>query len=227
MADVQRAGRVGRDEFDLYLLAAADPRTPVAAAGGQHRADHADLGARVEGEIDESGASHLGLRHQQRNRQLADQPLGDFARVLLQRPGQLHRQVRREVPVRRIARPLKVDRRIVRRRGNAVQRLLQQEGQLGSCIVCHRMSAEMGERRLYAGRAAERQKMPARQDQSAARVLAFPFAAFGLLAPRPHRPCVSSACSRSPPSPAVTGWTRWCSNTSRRRSRLPHWMQGC
>ena len=44
--------------------------------------------------------------------------------------------------------------------------------------------------------------------QITARVLAFPFAAFGLLAPRPLRPCVSSACSRSPPSPAVTGWTR-------------------
>ena len=64
-------------------------------------------------------------------REIANQLLGDFTRIFLQRLGQLHGQVGRKVAVRRIARTLKLNRGIGCGRCNAGQRLLQKGGQLG------------------------------------------------------------------------------------------------
>ena len=137
MADVQRAGWVGRDELDLNFLLAASRRAAESGTFGQHGAYDIDLGPRIKGEIDETGTGHLRLGNQDRHRQLGQQLVGDFARVLLQRLGQLHGQVGRPVAMRRVTRTLKMDGGIGCGRGNAGQGLLQQGGQLGFDVVGH------------------------------------------------------------------------------------------
>ena len=64
VTDVQRPGRVGRDEFDLHLLPAAQHRLPEALAVGEDRLDDAGLGTGIEPEVDEPRTRHLGLCHQ-------------------------------------------------------------------------------------------------------------------------------------------------------------------
>ena len=137
VADVQRAGRVGGNVLYLHLLPAAELRAPELVARDQHGADDVDLGPRIEREVDESRPRHLGPADQPRSRQLGQQQPGDFARILPQRLGQLHRQVGGEIAMRRVARSFNVDRRVGRRRRNADQRLLQQFGQPGFDIVGH------------------------------------------------------------------------------------------
>ena len=137
VADVQRAGRVGRDEFDLHLLLATGRRAAESRAFGQHGAHDIDLGPRIEGEIDEAGTGHFRLGNQHRNRQFRQQLVGNFARILLQRLGQLHGQVGRPVAVRRVTRALELDGSFSCGWGNAGQSLLQQGGQLGFDVVGH------------------------------------------------------------------------------------------
>ncbi len=102
MADVQRTGRVGGDELDQRRRVA---RRLMAEARGrrEHFADHGLPGRGLQADVDEAGAGDLqrvdpalerGLRLQ-----LGDQRLRQFARVLLQRLGQLHRRGTGEVAV--------------------------------------------------------------------------------------------------------------------------------
>ena len=70
-------------------------------------------------------------------RSAAEQLVGDLARIFLQCLGQLHRQVGREVTMRRVARAFEVNRGFGCGRGNAGQRLLQQGGQLGFDVLGH------------------------------------------------------------------------------------------
>ena len=137
VADVQRAGRIGRDELDLHRSCATELRAPVVLPVNQHGTDDIDLGPRIEREIDEPGPGKLGLGDQRRHRQLGQQLAGNFARVLLQRLGQLHRQIGREVAVRRVARTFEVNWGVGCSRRNAGQRLLQELGQLGFDVMGH------------------------------------------------------------------------------------------
>jgi hypothetical protein len=72
MADMQRAGRVGRDEFDLHFLPATEQSNDRSFPPSTSTAlEHASVLARcIQGEIDETGASDFGLFDQYRYRQL-------------------------------------------------------------------------------------------------------------------------------------------------------------
>ena len=143
VADVQRSGRVRRNELDLDLLPAPEGGAPEALPFREDGGNDPGLGPRVEDKIDEPGAGHFGLRHQRRRRQLGDEAPGDLARIHLQRLGQLHGEVGGEIAVGRIARTLEQDRRRCGIRSNAGQRLLQQGGQLGFHVMGHVIVAKM------------------------------------------------------------------------------------
>jgi hypothetical protein len=103
VADVQRAGRVGRDELDQHafvarrLEAEARPRL-------QHRAHDLLLGRRLEPHVDEAGAGDVDVRNpalvSRQGQQGGTQGFGHLARVQLEGFGELHRGGGCEVPVR-------------------------------------------------------------------------------------------------------------------------------
>ncbi|MPM98877.1 hypothetical protein SDC9_146067 [bioreactor metagenome] len=68
VADVQRAGRVGRDELDLHLLPAAGGGTAEVFLLGEHGLDHVGLAAGIEAEVDEAGTGDFGSGDQRRRR---------------------------------------------------------------------------------------------------------------------------------------------------------------
>jgi hypothetical protein len=102
VADVQRAGRVGRDELDQHafvarrLEAEARPRL-------QHRAHDLLLGRRLEPDVDEAGAGDVDVRNpalvSRQGQQGGTQSFGQLARVEPERLGQLHRGGAGEVAV--------------------------------------------------------------------------------------------------------------------------------
>ena len=106
---MQRAGRIGRDEFQQDFLAAPGVAFAVAACQLQHLAQHRTLGALRQVEIDESGAGDFGAREQRTRWQRRDDGLGDFARRLAGRSRQSQRDAAGIVAVRRIARALDTD----------------------------------------------------------------------------------------------------------------------
>ena len=107
VADVQRAGRVGRDEFDDGVVALAGSAAAEGFALFQHGLDDRLLGARGHAQVDEAGAGHVGRLDQAGRAGLGEQggnqAGGQFARVGLERLGQLHRDVAGDVAVARIA----------------------------------------------------------------------------------------------------------------------------
>jgi hypothetical protein len=142
VADVQRPGRIGGNEFHQHLLAAAQLRTAIGRAGRQHLADHAGLGGRRQGEIDEAGTGHLGVRHVRRFRQFGQQVPGDVARVLLQAARQLQGDVAGKIAMRGLAGAFEENRRVDRCGRDACQGAPQQVGQFGFGIDGHRKRLE-------------------------------------------------------------------------------------
>ena len=136
VADVERAGGVGRDELDLHLDAAL-----LAAAEGLALVEHAlhdgRLGVGGQREVDEAGAGHLGLGHQGRGRQLGQQQARQFARVALEGLGELQGQVAREIPVPGLLRTFQVDGGVGLFGGHAQKRGAQEVGKLGLGIGAH------------------------------------------------------------------------------------------
>jgi hypothetical protein len=99
---MQRAGRIGGNEFDLQ--AAADAlalrcATTVVGAGGEHGATTAQRAAGVSVKLMKPAPATSTLATMGRRRQFAHQALGDLARIGLQLARQLHRQVAGEVAV--------------------------------------------------------------------------------------------------------------------------------
>jgi len=103
MADMQRAGRVGRHEFDQH----AHPRgrlLPVMRAGFQHLAHDLLLGLRREADVEETGTGDVdafdpalvGRRGEQGQAQF----LTELTRIFLERLGQLHGRGAGEIAVR-------------------------------------------------------------------------------------------------------------------------------
>ena len=80
MADVQRAGGIGRDELDLHPPASPDLRAAVVVPGAQDGRDQGAVGVRGKEKIDEAGAGDLDTLDQGRRRQQGDQPLGEVPR---------------------------------------------------------------------------------------------------------------------------------------------------
>jgi hypothetical protein len=131
VADVQRSGRIGRDEFDQHLAPAAAARAAKSAAFAEHLADHGELGCRRETEVDETGAGDFGLLQERRVRQFRDQQLRQLPRIALQRACQLHGQIAGKIAVRSLLRSLDVDRRVRLARRYTAQRGTHQVGEVG------------------------------------------------------------------------------------------------
>ena len=106
MPDVHRPGRIGRDVFDVDLLALPDVAAAVIHACGQHDAQLLAPDMRFEREIDETGTGDVDLG----DKVVAAQRLGDFfgeiARLLTGILGQHHGGVGGKIAMARIARRL-------------------------------------------------------------------------------------------------------------------------
>ena len=109
MADVQRTGRVGRDEFQQDPLALAGSAAAIALGLLEHLGQRGRLRALREIEIDESRAGDLGTREQRARWQCRADRLGDFARRLACLARKAQRDVAGIVTMARIARALDAD----------------------------------------------------------------------------------------------------------------------
>ena len=109
MADVQRAGGIGRHELQHDL--AATGRLPAEVlALCQHLVHHALACRRGEPEIDEARAGDVGLFDEgsgtRQGHQGSHQRLGHRTGRLFKRPGQLHGQIGCKITMFGLARPL-------------------------------------------------------------------------------------------------------------------------
>ena len=157
VADVQRAGGVGGDELHLHLDALGGATAEVRPLG-QHLAHHRGLGVGGEREVDEAGARDLGPGDQLGRRQLGQQQAGEFARVALERLGELQREVGGEVAVARLLGALQQDGGVGQIGRDALQRALEQVGQQDFGVGAHGTRNEF-ETHDYSGSA---QPAPAR-----------------------------------------------------------------
>src|SRR5690606_15474360 len=80
-ADVDRAGRVGRHEFQVDVLGCQFGGVPVLGAGLQHVGHHDALCGGVDAQVDETGAGDLGGGDPVHVGERGGQPAGQFARV--------------------------------------------------------------------------------------------------------------------------------------------------
>ena len=146
MTDVQGAGRIGRDEFDLHFLLLTERRFAEIDALREDGPYHFQLGGGEQMEIDESCAGDFGLGDERRFRDFGEQQLRQFARVALHGSCQLHGEIAGEITVRDLLRPFEHNRSIGLIRCDAVQRGTHQSGEVGLDILVHRQSAlEMGQ----------------------------------------------------------------------------------
>jgi hypothetical protein len=109
VADVQRAGRVGGDEFDLHGTPGTEIAAAVARARIQHLADHAVVGGGREMEIDEARPGDLDLGDLRGGRQRGDDLVGDVARLGARGLGERHGHIAGEVAVGAVAGALDLD----------------------------------------------------------------------------------------------------------------------
>ena len=131
VADMQRPGRVGRDELHAHLAPAADMHMAVARARLQHAVHHILLGGRGDEHIDEARARDLHFLDDLGFRQRRDQRIGDVARRFAQRLGQLHRQVAGVIAMRGLLGTFDEDGRADMVGRNLAQSLREQIGQMG------------------------------------------------------------------------------------------------
>ena len=87
--DMQRAGRIGRDELDHHALAAPRFAAPVAVGCGENARHHRLARRRRHEDVDEAGARDVDLRHPFGTGQRGDELRGELARIALQRLGVL------------------------------------------------------------------------------------------------------------------------------------------
>jgi len=109
VADVQRTGRIGGDEFDLHQFALAEVAAPVALALLQDLGDVFMIGRRAQEEIDEAWAGDFDAGDSIGGRQVCHQRFRQLARFAVRELAQHHGQVAGKVAVTAIAGPLQVD----------------------------------------------------------------------------------------------------------------------
>lgn len=101
-ADVDRAGRVGGDEFKIECFAAQVLVLAEVRSVGEHLVHHGGGGRGVKGDVDEAGACDfhtrdaIGIVHQRLER------FGELTRLHAGLLGELHGGVRRPVAVRAV-----------------------------------------------------------------------------------------------------------------------------
>jgi hypothetical protein len=213
MADMQRAGGIGGNEFDLQAAGHASvlrraateiiarrpaPRPPPRCAPRRQR------------EIDEAGAGDLDLRDKRRGRQLAHHALGDLARIGLQFARQLHPQVAGEITVAGLLGALENDVGKPLGGGDAGKRGAQQAGEMLTCVegVCRGCAG--------CGHVGNTRGFLRVVNYTSPVLLAAAVSGFagGGLGPHSYRrfrvpiPCAFSACSASPASPIRHGLDR-------------------
>ncbi len=99
VADMQRTGRIGRDEFDAGHLARAVLVASVIGAVVEHARDFGVVRLRAQKEIDETGPGDFHFADLCTLRQRGDQRFGDSARILARRLGQQHGGIGGEIAV--------------------------------------------------------------------------------------------------------------------------------
>ena len=137
VADVQRPGRIGRNELDLYLPPPAFFRPAKIPALPEDGANDFQLGRAAQMKVDEARASHLGPLDEGRRRHSSEQRLRDFPWIALHRPRELHREIAGKIAVLRLPGPLQNDGRVrpIRRKGG--QGRAHQIGKMGLDIDAH------------------------------------------------------------------------------------------
>ena len=120
VADMQRTGRIGRDELDVDPSPRADGGPTVLAPLRVKRWKSAEQRVGGEPEVDESGSGDLDAgQHRGRRVERGDDALRHGARIGALATRQLHREVGGEVAVRRIAGPLERELVVAERRRHA------------------------------------------------------------------------------------------------------------
>ena len=108
MANVQRAGRVGRDELNQHARRMVMAPAAERSAGGEHLGDHRLLRRRRQRQIDEARPGDIDALDPTLNRRLAlqglDQRGSQLARIALVRLGELHRRGACEIAMGGLAR---------------------------------------------------------------------------------------------------------------------------
>ena len=100
VAQGERAGRIGRDEFDLHPAIRAGVTVAVPRSGREHLGQQLVPAGPAQPDIDESGAGDLrALDQPGTDAEFRDDALGDLARRLSELPGEQHRGVTREIAV--------------------------------------------------------------------------------------------------------------------------------
>ena len=114
MADMHRPGRIGRDVFDVDRRCRGRCRSRRSRAPSRTALRSASIqAAGLEREIDESRAGDVDLGDQLVGAKLFGDRFGEFARLLAGILGQHHGGVGRHVAMRRIARRLDRDARLI------------------------------------------------------------------------------------------------------------------
>ena len=125
-ADVNRTGRVGRDELEVNAAPGEQSRVAVLGTGDGDVGDDDALGRGLDTQVDESGPGDLGGGDAVGVGECGGQPTGEFAWVGAGLLTHLQRQVGRVVTMFGVARPLDSDRR--RQRGGVEAVLGQHRG---------------------------------------------------------------------------------------------------
>jgi hypothetical protein len=113
MADMQGAGWIGGDIFDIDRLARAHAAAAVVIAVLQHLAQRLGPDTGFKGEVDEAGAGDFDLLDPQIGTQCVGNRLGQITRIFTGILGQHHGGIGRHVAMGRIARRLDQDPRQV------------------------------------------------------------------------------------------------------------------
>ncbi len=116
VTDVQRAGRIGRHEFDEHAPAGLAIGAAEGFAPGEHHADHRLLRRDRQTHVDEARSRHFGAFHETLRLRMRNERVRDLLRELpgigAQRLRELHRDVARDVAVRGNLGPFQRDRRL-------------------------------------------------------------------------------------------------------------------
>ena len=109
VAHVHRTGRIGGHIFDINRLPVTQRGTAIVVAQLGDRQQLAAPGVGRKAQVDEAGSGNIGSVDVGFALQMLDDLLRQRARIGLGRLGQHHRGIRRQVPVRGIARRLDRD----------------------------------------------------------------------------------------------------------------------
>ena len=176
MADMHRPGRIRRNIFDVDGHAAADIAGAVARTQPHGVAQRIDPGRGLKRQIDESRAGHVDAADKIVGAKLFRDFFGEIARLFAGILGEHHGGVGRHVAVRRIARRLDRDARLIdagrqkARRNKGVVGAPHAVENFGKNVLCGHRKQHPGKERSNAGAACRAPNAVPGSSQRAARV---------------------------------------------------------